>query len=96
MEPGTKDELLKKNQDGADQITTAESEMTVRAACAVLHVAPACIHPEAPSKRPCPQMAREGWFFGAWVPPLPRVAGFLKKAAFPPTLRYLSAVNSWA
>ena len=65
MVPGIKDELLKKNQDGADQITTAESEMTVRAACAVLHVAPASIHPEAPSKSPCPQMARESWFFGA-------------------------------
>lgn len=41
MEPGIKDELHKKNQDGADQITTAESEMTVRAACAARHVAPA-------------------------------------------------------
>ena len=63
----------KNNQDDADQITTTDSEMTVRAVCSVLHVAPALHSPlKLPFKSPCPMIGKGELVLWSISPPSPQ------------------------
>ena len=74
----------KNNQDDADQITTTDSEMTVRAVCSVLHVAPALHSPfKLPFKSPCPLIGKGELVLWSISPPSPQDCQFPQKAVLP-------------